>query len=221
MPDERTALSRAGAYLPPLVDPAGRRAHHRAMVCRGTLRIRSLVTTLAFCTVSVVAAHPADAVGSGHVLQFTDPVNDTYTIPGGGLCPFPVTETASGFIRETVTFDQAGNLTNDIAHFHLSYTDTAFGKTVHENFFSTRFFKGDITNNPDGTITIFQKRVGNLSDNPGGSDRGLFIFSLTFDPNTGQEGAFSILRNAGQIGGTWAGPAYGFDQAAYCAQFTG
>ena len=78
-----------------------------------------------------------------------------------------------------------------------------------------------MTTNPGGTITIIQKRVGNLSDNAGGSDRSMFIFSLTIDPSTGQELDFSVLRNAGPIGGDWSGPSYGCDRAAYCAQFTG
>jgi len=49
----------------------------------------------------------------------------------------------------------------------------------------------------------------------------MFIFSLTIDPSTGQELDFSVLRNAGPIGGDWSGPSYGCDRAAYCAQFTG
>jgi len=174
---------------------------------------------VAFAGLAATGGQARAAADSGRVLQFRTPIDDAYTQTV--LCPFPLAETVQGWEDQTVQLDPAGNIMNVITHDHLTYTDTAFGRTVTENFFSTRFWDGTLITNPDGTVTIIQRRVGNLSDNAGGSDRGLLDFSLTIDPGTGQELGFSILRNAGQIGGDWSGPSYGWDQAAYCEQFTG
>lgn len=160
--------------------------------------------------------------GSRHESFYTASVSDAYTVPPypNGYCSFPVSETVSGWVKGKDSFDASGNFVMEIEHDHLTYTDTASGVTTSDNFYTTRFSPADqVTFNPDGTITSIQTRVGHLSDTIGGQDIGRFVFRLTFSA-TGQELSFTILRNAGQIGGFWSGPQYGLDLNAWCAQFT-
>jgi hypothetical protein len=43
--------------------------------------------------------------------------------------PFPLEETVTGFVNETLHFDSSGAITGDIVQDHLTYTDSEHNST--------------------------------------------------------------------------------------------
>ena len=151
--------------------------------------------------------------GSTRIQFFTVAVNDSYVTLANtelelGLmsCPFDVTTTVTGWIQFRDYFDKTGNFVLDTSTWHLIYTDTVNGKSVSDMFVRTKkLYADNITTNLDGTITLIQTWAGHASLVHGvGADVGRVTFSLTVDPNTGQEVDFHIVGHAGQITGLWS-----------------
>ena len=154
--------------------------------------------------------------GQGRSIHLVFPVDAHF--PVDWYCPFTLDERVTGFQGLVVRFDGSGHWIALIEHDQLTTTDEAFGHTVTDHFFTTRFDTGDdaVTDNGDGTLTYVARRVGHVSNTAAGRDLGLFDFTLIIDSTTFEEVSFTIARHAGQIGGTWSS----LDAAlAYCALF--
>ena len=183
-----------------------------------------IVMMLVFPTTAFADPISNPPPGSTRIQFFSVAVNDYFVIPANDVfegitfCSFDVEQTATGWVRFRDYFDKAGNWTLEVSTDHILYTETANGKSISDLFVRTKkLYADNITTNPDGTITLIQTWAGHASLVHGvGADVGRITFSLTIDPNTGQELDFHIVHHDGQNTGLWGGPQSSVD--ALCAK---
>jgi hypothetical protein len=104
-------------------------------------------------------------------------VDETFTIPAGEECAFPVEVHVVGDIRVTEFFDRQGNLIRDLSVFPgFTVTFSANGKSITTPSVAPEHH----TFNPDGSVTItitgLQGHIVGIGGPPVASDVGRLVF---------------------------------------------
>jgi hypothetical protein len=117
--------------------------------------MKRLLATLIGMLVLGLAGPAAAAPPEIHHFKW---VNETETIPAGGLCEFPVVVSSTGNFREAIYFNQDGSERRRVSNPSLvtTYSNPLTGKS----FSSPDRGMDRITFNPDGTVTVFGTGTG-------------------------------------------------------------
>jgi hypothetical protein len=144
-----------------------------------------LAALTALAVAPALAAPPTDPFDERHQVYdigFTDSFFD---------CGYEIVQSNTGWVKETLTFDDDGNLVAVLArvHYHGSFTNPATGESY--SYIGERVEKvTDIVFNPDGSPSTFTVTINGMIGRlvvPGGglltADTGRLAIQVNFDAN--------------------------------------